>query len=64
MTQFYIDSEVDLKRCEDALQDQLPITITGTDESGNIRAYTGVVKSVDGDKQRPANRRWRITIRD
>ena len=67
MSQFYISNlepDSDVKRCRESKVGHFPITITGRTEGGEIRAFTGVVQSVEYLRQNPADMSWRITIED
>jgi len=61
--QFYVSSEDDVRRCQESRALKLAITISGTADDGKIRAFTGVVQSIDDDKTRTASKRWRVTMR-
>ena len=64
---FYIEDRnatADVPRCRTSQTSRMPITITGTTEDGAIKAFTGIVQSVEHDEKRPANRRWRVTLLD
>jgi hypothetical protein len=60
MSQFYTSSEEDLRRCRASLIEKRPILITATVDD-KIRAFNGVVQSVDEDRKWTP-KRWRITI--
>ncbi len=65
MAQFYISSaepESDVQRCRESLVGRFPITITGRTEGGEIKAFTGVVQSVQEQKQNPPGTRWLVTM--
>jgi hypothetical protein len=68
VSQFYIsaaDPQNDVRRCRNALISGTPITISGANDKGEIRTYTGVVQSVEDQGERVAKaHRWRITILD
>ena len=64
-TQFYIAGtklNEDLRRCETSLQQRQRITLIGTTAEGKIKAFTGVVQSVELQPDTPQGRRWRVTI--
>jgi hypothetical protein len=42
----------------------VPITITATAEEGTIKAFRGVVQSVENDTQPDSERRWRVKMRE
>jgi hypothetical protein len=67
MSQFYISNaepEVDVKRCRQSKAGRFPIIITGRTEAGEIKAFTGIVQSVEYFRQNPGDMCWRITMED
>ncbi len=66
MSQFYIsdDNENDVRRCNESRDDQVVITITGLTIDGHIKAFTGIVQSVEHDEVRDQGKRWRVTLHD
>ena len=67
MSQFYISNvepEADVKRCRESKAGRFRIVITGKTEAGEIRAFTGVVQSVEYLRHNPADMSWFITIED
>jgi hypothetical protein len=62
MFQFYVSSEHDVRRCKVSFDGQLPITINGSTDGSNVKAFTGVVYSIDEDKSGLPNKRWRVTM--
>jgi hypothetical protein len=65
MNQFYAPDEASAKRCHDSRRQKESITVSGVDViDGKVKAYTGVVQSVeDFGAASPWGRRWRITIK-
>jgi hypothetical protein len=64
---FYIkdDSEAELERCRDSLDDRAPVTITGgLGLDGRIATFTGFVQSIEYNEKRAVGTRWRVTMRD
>jgi len=66
MTQFYIcnDSEHDVRRCRESRDTRRPITITGLTRDALVKAFSGVVQSVEHDLSRNPGTRLRVTIRE
>ena len=67
MSQFYITSaepDMDVRRCRDSKSGRFPIIITGRAETGEIKAFTGVVTAVDYLRDNPGDKCWRITMQD
>jgi len=64
MSQFYIEGQDDAGRCHRSLDDGAEITISGTTTEGEIKAFTGIVQSVEEDEARPHAQRWRVTMQD
>ena len=64
MSQFYVinDNDFDVRRCNGSRDDQILITITGVSLDGHIKAFAGIVQSVEHDLDRDQGRRWRVTI--
>lgn len=62
MFQFYVSAKDDARRCKMSLDEQMPITVTGTTDGDNGRTFIGVVYSVDEDENRPPNMRWLVTM--
>lgn len=62
MAQFYTSNENDIRRCREALKDRMPITVTAV-VGNEIKAFSGVVQSVDEDRQSKPPR-WRVTMID
>jgi hypothetical protein len=54
--QFYVATELDLKRCREAQISRLPITITGRTHEGRVQVFTGTVVAVEDDPRRGAQR--------
>jgi hypothetical protein len=65
-SQFYIsnDSEVDVQRCKESRDTGRPITIIGLTRDGLLKAFNGVVQSVEHDPKRNPGTRFRVTIRE
>jgi hypothetical protein len=66
MGQFYIsnDNENDVRRCNESLRTTAPIVITGlTLEGLHLKAFQGIVQSIDGDPKRGWGKRYKVTIR-
>jgi hypothetical protein len=40
------------------------ITISGTTFGGHIKAFTGIVRSIEDNAKRPPSQRWRVTVTD
>ena len=66
MSQFYIsdDSEADVQRCKESRDSRTVITITGRTTDGFIKAFTGIVQSVEHDAARSPGTRWRVISAD
>jgi hypothetical protein len=68
LSQFYItaaDPKNDVQRCRNAQIAQVPITVTGANEKGEISAYSGVIQFIEDCGESAAKgRRWRVTILD
>ena len=67
MSRFYVSNvepELDVKRCRESKEGGFPITVTGRTEAGEIKAFTGVVRSVEYLRQNPAETSWCITMED
>jgi len=64
MVQFSIHSESDRERCQDSIARRIPITISGTTPDCEIRAFTGVVQSVEDYGVKTGPWRWRVTMRE
>jgi hypothetical protein len=62
MSQFHND--FDVRRCNESRDHQILITITGLTLDGHIKAFTGIVQSVEHDLEHDQGRRWRVTILD
>ena len=59
---FYILSEKDAKRCQQALQAKIPVTIHGHTEKGKSQIYTGMIQSIQ-EEGYGLERRWRVMMR-
>jgi hypothetical protein len=67
MARFYIsavNAEAAVRRCGESQIHGRAITITGADENGEIKAFSGVVQSIEETRDAPKSRRWRVTIVD
>jgi len=65
MAQFYISHipvEIDVGCCEYSQRTRQRITITGATQEGQIKAYTGVVQSIEHFPDQVAGRQYCITI--
>jgi hypothetical protein len=64
MDQFYVSDAYTFRRCVASQQNAAPITISGITSRGEIRAFTGIVQSVEVDciPRRVAQVRWLVTI--
>ena len=62
MFQFYVSNKNDARRCSASFDGQLPITIIGTTDGANVETFTGVVLSIDEEKNRLPNMRWRVRM--
>jgi Mlc titration factor MtfA (ptsG expression regulator) len=56
------DNDFDVRRCNGSRDDQILITITGVSLDGHIKAFAGIVQSVEHNLDRDQGRRWRVTI--
>jgi hypothetical protein len=65
MSQFYIsdDSEAGVQRCKESRDSRTLITIMGRTTDGFIKAFTGIVQSVEHDAARSPGTQWRVTMR-
>ena len=64
MMQFYVSTEDDMRRCNASRDDRMAITISGTTSEGEIRAFAGVVQSVEDHGEHNLPWRWRVTMRE
>lgn len=64
MSQFYVSTEDDKRRCDESRNARMPITITGYVSDDSYRSYTGVVQSVEDHGEGRGRYRWRITMRE
>ena len=64
MGAFYIsdDNGSDISRCNASHATQAPIVIMGITLGGHLKAFTGIVRSVEHDPKRSPINRWRVTI--
>jgi hypothetical protein len=58
------DSESDLERCRDSLDDRAPITVTGLGIDGRIATFASFVQSIEYNEKREAGSRWRVNMRE
>jgi hypothetical protein len=56
------DSEVDAERCRFSLRDKSPLTLFTLDARGRVACLTGIVQSIQFDRNRPVGRRWRVEM--
>jgi hypothetical protein len=56
------DSEVDAERCRISLRKKSPITLFTTDSAGGVVCLTGVVQSIQFDRNRAVGKRWRVDM--
>jgi hypothetical protein len=64
MGQFYLGDEKDVLRCQGSSAAGSTITITGTTFGGHIKAFTGIVHSIEDNAKRHPSQRWRVTVTD
>jgi hypothetical protein len=67
MSQFYVSSQepdMDIRRCRESKSGRFPIIITGRTETGEIKAFTGIVMAVDYLRDNTGDKCWRITMND
>ena len=62
MSQFYVITEADVRRCSQA--SGTSIRVAGRVDDSKTRTFEGIVQSVEEDVQRHADKRWRVTMRD
>jgi len=63
MTQFYVQ-RIDEDQCRSAMVTQKPITITGVTFNGTVRAFTGVVRTVENVPAAYPDYPLRVTMAD
>ena len=60
---FYVPSDADGRRCEEAFRSRVRISISGCDAVSNqIRPYTGYVISVEYISGASTGRQWKVGI--
>ena len=65
MDQFYAPNKVVADWCLRACDEKKPVTVSGVDcLEGKVKAYHGVVRSVEDRGPSKQSRRWRVTILD
>jgi hypothetical protein len=63
MSEFYVDTEDAIRRCQDSRKFGHPITITALTTEGKIKAHTGIVEFVESDERASGERR-RVVMKD
>jgi uncharacterized protein YndB with AHSA1/START domain len=64
MTQFYVTTEADVRRCKASLDTGTSVRVAGRAEEGKTMTFEGIVESVEEDLARDPDKRWRVTLRD
>jgi|GEM_PF-2049541 uncharacterized protein YndB with AHSA1/START domain len=64
MTQFYVTTEADVRRCKESLHAGTSVRVAGRAADGKTTMFEGVVQSVEEDVKRDPDKRWRVTLRD
>jgi anaerobic ribonucleoside-triphosphate reductase len=64
MTQFYVTTEADVRRCKESLDAGTSVRVAGRAADGKTTTFEGVVQSVEEDVKRDPDKRWRVTLRD
>ena len=64
MSQFYVITEADVRRCKESQATGTSVRVAGRVEDGKSRMFEGVVLSVEEDLKRGPDKRWRVTVRD
>jgi uncharacterized protein YndB with AHSA1/START domain len=64
VSQFYVITEADVRRCKESQATGTSVRVAGRVEDGKTRMFEGVVLSVEEDLKRDPDKRWRVTIRD
>jgi uncharacterized protein YndB with AHSA1/START domain len=64
MTQFYVTTEADVRRCKESLNAGTSVRVAGRAADGKTIMFEGVVQSVEEDVKRDPDKRWRVTLRD
>jgi len=64
MTQFYVTTEADVRRCKESLHAGTSVRVAGRAADGKTTMFEGVVQSVEEDVKQDPDKRWRVTLRD
>ena len=64
MSQFYVITEADVRRCKESQASGTSNRVAGRVDDGKTRTFEGVVQSVEEDVQWDADKRWCVTMRD
>jgi hypothetical protein len=64
VSQFYVITEADVRRCKESQAAGSSVRVAGRVDDGKTRTFEGVVLSVEEDLKRDPDRRWRVTMRD
>jgi uncharacterized protein YndB with AHSA1/START domain len=64
MTQFYVTTEADVRRCKASLDTGTTVRVAGRAADGKTTMFEGVVQSVEEDVKRDPDKLWRVTLRD
>ena len=64
MSQFYVITEADVRRCKESQTAGTSVRVAGRVDDGKTRMFEGVVLSVEEDPKRDPDKRWHVTMRD
>ena len=66
MAQIFVSAmgDEDFKRCQESCVGHKLITITGQTPGGELKVYTGIVKSIEDLGADAEGGRWRVTIEE
>ena len=64
MSQFYVTTEADVRRCKESRDAGTSVRVAGRAADGKTRMFEGVVQSVEEDLKRDPDKRWRVTMLD
>jgi hypothetical protein len=66
MHRFFVSDVHCYRRCEQSLERQQVVTVSGVDPvTSNLNLYTGVVEAIqDSGSSTPGGRRWLVTLEE
>jgi hypothetical protein len=56
------DNEIDVERCRISLREKSPITLITLDSGGRVACLTGLVESIQFNRNRAVGTRWRVEM--